>query len=612
MRLDLSDWLVIGLYFLISAAIGLAYTRRASRSLADYFVSGRSLPWWLAGTSMVATTFAADTPLVVAGLVSKYGVAGNWLWWNGAISGVLTVFFFSRLWRRAGVLTDVEFAELRYGGRPAAALRGFRALYLAIPVNLIIMGWVTRAMADVLQISLNVNAWRAAILLLAITAVYSMLSGLWGVIVTDVFQFVLAMGGTILLAILAVNSVGGLDVLIEKTTSHFGSTAAAFGVLPPLDQSWLPVSTLMIWLSVQWWAAWYPGQEPGGGGYVVQRILSAKDERHGLLATLWFTIAHYALRPWPWILVGFVGLISYPGLANPEHGYVRVMVDVLPSPFKGLLLAAFAAAYMSTISTHLNWGASYLVNDVYLRFIKPTASPRAQLIASRLATGLMMLGSLIVMSVLSSVEQGWKLLIGLGAGTGLVFILRWYWWRVNAWSEISAMVTSFVTSLVMASQGYDLLNPSSSGYAKSMLVTVLITTVVWITVTLLTAPESAATLDRFYRQVRPGGPGWRMVSRRLGFGDDPIPGGALSWINWVAGVASVYCAVFAVGAFLTGSPGAGAVYTSIAIGAFALIQRNLRADQQLVASVDRSRGHNLGFTASREVGDLPDSPRKLG
>jgi Na+/proline symporter len=404
------------------------------------------------------------------------------------------------------------------------------------------------------------------------------------------------MGGTILLAFLAVDSVGGLTSLTEKVAAHFGSTQAAFGVLPPLDQSWLPLSTLLIWLSVQWWAAWYPGQEPGGGGYVVQRILSAKDERHGLLATLWFTIAHYALRPWPWILVGFVGLISYPGLANPEHGYVRVMVDVLPSPFKGLLLAAFAAAYMSTISTHLNWGASYLVNDVYLRFLRPTASHRAQLLASRVATTLMMLGSLGVMSVLTSVEQGWKLLIGLGAGTGLVFILRWYWWRVNAWSEISAMVASFVTSTVLASYGYDILNPSSTSYASGILITVGVTTIVWLTVTLLTAPETPATLERFYRQVRPGGPGWRVVSSRLGFGDDRIPGGALSWVNWVAGVAAVYCAVFAVGAFLTGSPASGLVYSGVAIVSFALIMRNLRADERLAASVDRTAGGHLEFS----------------
>jgi SSS family solute:Na+ symporter len=599
MRLIFTDWLIIALYFVISAAIGLAYTRKAGRSLTDYFVSGRALPWWLAGTSMVATTFAADTPLAVSGFVAKYGVAGNWLWWNGAFSSVLTVFFFSRLWRRAGVLTDVEFAELRYGGRPAAVLRGFRALYLALPINLIIMGWVTRAMVTILHVTLNVNPWYAAILLFAVTALYSVFSGLWGVIVTDAFQFAVAMGGTIFLAVLAVKSVGGLDVVVEKAAAHFGSADAAFGVLPPLDQAWLPLSTLLIFLCVQWWAAWYPGQEPGGGGYVVQRILSAKDERHGLLATLWFTIAHYALRPWPWILVGFVGLIRYPGLANPEEGYVRVMVDVLPSPFKGLLLAAFAAAYMSTISTHLNWGASYLVNDVYLRFLKPDASPRAQVFASRTATAVLMVCSLIVMSFLSSVEQGWKLLIGLGAGTGLVFILRWYWWRINAWSEISAMAASFITSVVLARYGYTLEDLSRPTYAVTMLITVLVTTVVWLGVTFATQPETEKTLDRFYRQVRPGGPGWRRVATRLGYGDDRIPGGALSWVNWVAGLAAVYCALVSLGALLTGSSTRGLWYGAAAIAAFALIMRNLRADEQLAASVDRTQGGDLGFSQSK-------------
>ena len=599
MKLILSDWLIIALYFIISGAIGLAYTRKASRSLEDYFVSGRALPWWLAGTSMVATTFAADTPLAVAGLVAKYGVAGNWLWWNGAFSGVLTVFFFSRLWRRAGVLTDVEFAELRYGGRPAAVLRGFRALYLALPINLIIMGWVTRAMVTILGVTLDVNPWSAAILLFGVTALYSIFSGLWGVIVTDAFQFVVAMGGTILLAVFAVESVGGLTALTEKSVAHFGSADAAFGVLPSTDQAWLPLSTLLIFLGVQWWAAWYPGQEPGGGGYVVQRILSAKDERHGLLATLWFTIAHYALRPWPWILVGFVGLIRYPSLSNPEEGYVRVMVDVLPSPFKGLLLAAFAAAYMSTISTHLNWGASYLVNDVYLRFMKPDAPRRSQVIASRIATFALMVLSLVVMSFLTSVEQGWKLLIGLGAGTGLVFILRWYWWRVNAWSEISAMVASFVTSVILAAFDQDLSNPAGATYARTMLITVLVTTIVWLTVTMLTVPESDATLDTFYRRVRPGGPGWRAVSHRLGFPNDPIPGGALSWVNWLAGVAAVYCAVVSLGAFLTGTPLRGVLYGIGAVGAFLLIQRNLRADPTLAAGVDTAARHELGLNRQK-------------
>jgi SSS family solute:Na+ symporter len=599
MHLELSDWLVIALYFVVSGAIGLAYTNRAGQSLADYFVSGRSLPWWLAGTSMVATTFAADTPLAVAGLVAKYGVAGNWLWWNGAFSGVLTVFFFSRLWRRAGVLTDVEFAELRYGGRPAAVLRGFRAIYLALPINLIIMGWVTRAMVTILQITLDVNPWVAALLIFGVTAGYSVLSGLWGVIVTDAFQFIFAMGGSILLAVLAVQSVGGLDVLVARTAQHYGSTEAAFGIIPPTDQAWLPLSTLLIFLAVQWWAAWYPGQEPGGGGYVVQRILSAKDERHGLLATLWFTIAHYAVRPWPWILVGFVAALQYPNLANPEEGYVRVMVDVLPSPYKGLLLAAFAAAYMSTISTHLNWGASYLVNDVYLRFLRPDAGRGAQIVASRVATLLLMVCSLIVMSFLSSVEQGWKVLIGLGAGTGLVFILRWYWWRVNAWSEISAMTASFVTSVALGAFGFDLGNPGSPTYAQTMLVTVGVTSAVWLAVTLLTPPESDATLERFYRRVRPGGPGWRQVAERLGYPDDRIPGGALSWVNWVAGLAAVYSAVFALGAVLTGAPGRGLLYGGLAIGAFLLIYRNLRADERLNARVDTEADGELGLGHSR-------------
>ena len=595
MHLVFSDWLIIILYFAVSAAIGLAYVRKASQSLDEYFVSGRALPWWLAGTSMVATTFSADTPLVVAGLVARYGVAGNWLWWNGALSGILTVFFFARLWRRAGVLTDLEFAELRYGGKPAAALRGFRALYLALPINLIIMGWVTRAMVTVLQISLNIDPWKAAILLFAITAGYTIFSGLWGVVVTDTFQFVVKMGGVIVLAVLAVKSVGGLDPLVRAAEAHFGSREAAFGVLPPTDKAWLPVSTLLVFLGVQWWAAWYPGAEPGGGGYVAQRILAAKDERHGLLATLWFNIAHYALRPWPWILVGFVALMRYPGLTNPEEGYVRVMVDVLPSPLRGLLVATFAAAYMSTIGTHLNWGASYLVNDVYLRFIKPGASDRARVMASRSATVVLMLLSLVVMAYLKSVEQGWKLLIGLGAGTGAVFILRWYWWRINAWSEISAMAASFVTSIALHLSHVNAGDTSSGDYAKAMLITTAVATTTWLAVTFLTQPESDAVLEKFYHRVRPGGPGWRRVAQRLGYGKDPIPGGALSWVNWVAGVAAVYASVFGVGEFLTGSASRGWLYAAVAVASFLLIQRNLRADQQLAAHVDTALDHRLRF-----------------
>jgi solute:Na+ symporter, SSS family len=605
MTLTLIDWAIVVAYFVLCTGIGLYFTKRGGESLSEYFLSGRKASWWLVGTSMVATTFAADTPLVVTGLVARKGVAGNWLWWNMLMSGMLTVFFFARLWRRANVMTDVEFAEVRYSGRPAAALRGFRALYLAIPINLIVLGWVTRAMIKILTISLGISPVLAVGICFVITVAYSAGAGMWAVLWTDLVQFVIKMTAVIILAVYAVRAVGGMGALKAGLARHFGSEHAALSVLPLrltpdgiAAYAWMPIVSLAVFLSVQWWAAWYPGAEPGGGGYVAQRILAAKDERHGLLATLWFQIAHYALRPWPWILVGFVAVLRYPNLPNPEEGYVRVMVDVLPSPIKGLLLATFAAAYMSTIGTHLNWGASYLVNDVYLRFIRPQASRRAQVIASRFATVTLMLLSLVVMAYLQSVEQGWKLLIGLGAGTGLVFILRWYWWRVNAWSEISAMAASFVTSVVLHLIGVNAGDTSSKDYAIAMLVTVGVTTAVWLMVTFLTAPEPDAVLDRFYRKVRPGGFGWRPVAQRLGFWDDRIPGGALSWVNWAAGVIAVFSALFGVGEFLTGSTLDGVLYCIAAIGAFALIMRNLRADDQLAGNVDRTRAVGLGLSES--------------
>jgi Na+/proline symporter len=579
MTLAPADWLILVAYFVLSGAIGLYYTRRAGRSVAEYFVSGRTLPWWLAGTSMVATTFAADTPLVVSGLVAKYGVAGNWLWWNLALSGMLTVFFFARLWRRAGVMTDVEFAELRYGGRPAALLRGARALYLGLPINLIIMGWVTRAMVIILNEALGLSGLQAAVVLLVVTAGYSMLAGLWGVVMTDLFQFVFAMGGSLVLAVAAVHAAGGLDRLTALTAAHFGGARAAFGILPPLDSPWLPLSSLLVFLFVQWWATWYPGAEPGGGGYVAQRIFATRDERHGLLATLWFNVAHYAVRPWPWILVGCFTAVRYPGLANPERGYVKAMVDLLPSPLKGVMLAAFAAAYMSTISTHLNWGASYLVNDVWLRFVRRRAGPREQVLVSRAATGVLMLLAIGVMLVLSSVEQGWRFLLAFGAGTGSVLILRWYWWRINAWSELAAMAASFVTSLAVWRWGHVAGgDPSGRDYAAVLLVTVGVTTVAWLTATFLTRPEAPEVLEAFYRRVRPGGPGWRAVARRLGYADDPIPGGARSWVNWLAGLVAVYGTLFGIGELLVGTAAGALAYLGAGAGAFAVIARNLRRD----------------------------------
>jgi solute:Na+ symporter, SSS family len=576
MTLSLADWIIIIAYFVVSAGIGIYYTGRASRSISEYFLSGRSLPWWLAGTSMVATTFAADTPLVVTGLVVRQGVAGNWLWWSLALSGILTVFFFARLWRRAGVLTDVEFVELRYGGKPAATLRGVRALYLALPVNLIIMGWVTKAMADVLQITMGISGWKVAILLFLITAGYSILSGLWGVVVTDFFQFLVAMGGSVVLAVLAVQHIGGLDRLADAATTHFGSRETALGIVP-LNSPIFPLQVFLTYIAVQWWASWYPGAEPGGGGYVAQRIMSTRDERHGLLATLWFNVAHYALRPWPWIIVGLFAAVTYPDLSAPGadagRGYARAMVDLLPSPMRGLLLAAFAAAYMSTIATHLNWGTSYFVNDFWLRFVRKGASDREQVMVSRIATGVLMLLALVVMQFLSSVEQGWRLLLGMGAGTGLVLILRWYWWRINAWSELVAMAGSLIVSLTLW-EVFDM----PADHWLTLLITVGVTTVAWLVATLLTRPESPETLDRFYRRARPGGAGWRTVAARLGFAGDTIPGGALSWVNWVAGCVAVYASLFAIGQLLVGTIVLALIFGAIAAAAFWLIARNLGRD----------------------------------
>src|SRR6266498_6048605 len=566
MNLTAIDWAIVASYFLLSTVIGLAFTRRGGESLNEYFLSGRNVSWWLAGASMVATTFAADTPLVVTGLVVAHGVAGNWLWWNMLMSGMLTVFFFARLWRRANVMTDVEFAEIRYSGRPAAFLRGFRALYLAIPINLIILGWVTRAMIKILTISLGLHDVHllgvtvsgeilAVGICFIITVAYSAGAGMWAVLWTDLVQFVIKMTAVIILAVYAVRAVGGMDKLKAGLAAHFGSASAAMSVLPvkvgPTGieaYAWMPLLALAVFLSVQWWAAWYPGAEPGGGGYIAQRIFSARSERDGVLATLFFQVAHYALRPWPWIVTGLATVILYPGLEDKEAGYVRAFVDLLPTPWRGFMLAGFAAAYMSTVGTHLNWGASYLVNDFYKRFLNRHASQKHYVAVSRAATILIFLASVAVTSQLSSVEKAWELLLAIGAGTGLVLILRWYWWRINAWSEISAMVASFAVSvlgLVYLKPRFAANDPNAT--AVVMLVTVACSTVVWVVVTMATKPEPDAVLDAFYRRVRPGGPGWAIVSERLGFGREPIPGGALAWTNWIAGIVAVYATLFGIG-----------------------------------------------------------------
>lgn len=588
MNLSSIDWAIIAIYFALSVSIGLLFTKKGGESLAEYFLSGRKAPWWLAGTSMVATTFAADTPLVVAGLVAAHGVAGNWLWWNMVMSGMLTVFFFARLWRRANVMTDVEFAEIRYSGKPATFLRGFRAVYLAVPINLIILGWVTQAMIKVLTISLHISAYWAVGICFTLTMIYSVAAGLWAVLWTDIVQFVIMMAAVIILAVYVTDAAGGIEALKLGLIDHFGSEKSALSVLPlSIDSdgitayAWMPLLALFVFLSVQWWAAWYPGAEPGGGGYIAQRIFSARSERDGVLATLFFQVAHYAIRPWPWIIVGLATVLLYPGIEDKEAGYVHAFMDYLPTPWKGLILAGFAAAYMSTVATHLNWGASYLVNDLYKRFIKPQASDAHYVGVARGTTLFLFLGSIVVTSQLSSVEQAWRLLLAMGAGTGLVLILRWYWWRINAWSEISAMIASLIISmLVMKPVRAHFPAGDMRADAWVMLITVAGTTVTWLAVTFLTPPEPDSTLDSFYKRVRPGGPGWMAISTRLGFGRESIPGGALAWTNWIAGVVAVYTSLFGIGKMVFGDYGSGTLLLGTAVLAFAWIARSFRSEEE--------------------------------
>jgi Na+/proline symporter len=580
MNLSLLDWTVIAAYFLFNLGIGIYYARRATGSTSEFFLSGRNVPWWLAGTSMVATTFAADTPLAVTGFVAKNGIAGNWLWWNFVMSGMLTVFLYARLWRRAGVMTDIEFAELRYSGKPAAFLRGFRALYLGLPINCIILGWVNLAMVKILENTLGVSksgAIKIVFGMLIFTAFYTTISGLWGVLVTDLFQFVLKMGMVILLAILAVNAVGGIDQLKSKITAMDAGSGSRLAFFPEFDSVWMPAITLFVYLGVVWWSTWYPGAEPGGGGYVAQRIFSAKTEKDGLFATLWFNIAHYALRPWPWILTALASLILYPTLVDKEAGYIQTLMDpnVFPPYLRGFMLAAFAAAYMSTIGTQLNWGASYVINDFYRRFIERSANEKHYVIASQMVTVFLMIASIMITFYMESISSAWKLLLVTGAGTGTVLLLRWFWWRINAWSEVSAMITAAVVSIFLQTV-LKWNGDQPRDFAYIMLVTVGATTVVWVAVTFMTQPEPMEKLISFYRRVRPEGPGWDGVAAEAGLAESHAKGRlSLQFANWILGCALIYGSLFGIGKLIFKEWGLGLLYLLVAIVAGVLITRNL-------------------------------------
>ncbi len=595
------DWAAIIAYLGITLVLGLYFRSRSGKSVDDYFVSGRNVNWWLAGTSMVATTFAADTPLVVTGLVYRQGISGNWLWWSFLFSGMMTVFLFARLWRRSGLLTDVQFAEMRYSGKPAAFLRGFRAIYLGLLMNCIILGWVTKAMTSIVSVTLGSSSllngvsrtlsplgslWSGpdgaalaicVLFLIPFTGLYVALGGLWGVLWTDLFQFVLKMTIVIAVAVYAVHAIGGMDAMIARLHSMQAANASSgdpLALFPDFSRGlttevlWMyPVITFLVNIALQWWAFWYPGAEPGGGGYIAQRIFSAKDERHGLLSVLWFNVAHYAVRPWPWIITGLAVIVLYPGLAEPEKGYMMVLNQHLPHAFRGIAIAGFLAAFMSTVATQLNWGASYLVADFYRRFVKKNAPEKHYVNASRLATVLLVIASAWISVQLTSIGGGWQVVLEIGAGTGLVYLLRWYWWRINAWSEISAMATSLLVSLLLNWKGLwrsvvgaDTLFSGSGPvvFAKTALTTTVITTIAWVTVTFLTKPEQQAVLVSFYRKTRPDVRGWQPIAHLT---PDVSPNRDLgrNLIAWLLGCAMVYLALFGLGKVILHQPGLGIV-----------------------------------------------------
>jgi Na+/proline symporter len=606
MSFTLLDWSAIVGYLAITLILGLWFRGRSGKSVDDYFVSGRNVNWWLAGTSMVATTFAADTPLVVTGLVYTQGISGNWLWWGFLFSGMMTVFLFARLWRRSGLLTDVQFAEIRYSGKPAAFLRGFRAVYLGLLMNCVILGWVTKAMTSIVSTTLantrmlnNVSAFMSrfgsvwsgndgaalaicVLFLIPFTGLYVALGGLWGVLWTDLFQFVLKMSIVIAVAYYAIQACGGMSAVIASLQQIEARTGRAnpLGFLPDFSRGvtaepmWMvPLANFFVFIGLQWWAFWYPGAEPGGGGYIAQRIFSARDEKQGLLSVLWFNIAHYAIRPWPWILTGVAVIVLYPGLAHPETGYMMVLNNYLPHQYRGIAIAGFLAAFMSTIATQLNWGASYLVSDFYRRFIKPNASESHYVLISRLATVLLVIVSAWISVQLGSIASGWEIVLEVGAGTGAVYILRWYWWRINAWSEISAMACSLAISILLSSW-HPFSGNNSLVFAKGAIVTTIVTTIVWVTVTLLTKPEPQEVLTRFYRNVRPDVRGWQQIADL----EPSVPQNrdlGRNLFAWALGCAMVYLCLFGTGKILLHQSGTGAILLFFSAMCAGLLYRNV-------------------------------------
>ena len=584
MQLTGIDWGVIAIYGVVVLVVGVLFARRASEGTEEFFLSGRKLPWWALGTSMVATTFSTDTPNLVTDLVRTGGVSQNWAWWAFLITSMCTAFFYAKLWRRSGVFTDVGFYELRYSGTPAAFLRGFRAIYLGVFFNVMIMASVTLAAIKISGVLLGLDKYTTILIAGTITVIYSATSGLWGVVVTDLLLFVIALVGAFAAAhyALALPEVGGLSGLIAHPALE-----GKLSMLPDFTDWKTAATVLIIPIAVQWWSTWYPGAEPGGGGYVAQRILAARSEKDSVSATLWFNIAHYALRPWPWIIVALASIIVYPSLdsiitrfphldpsiVGHDLAYPAMLV-FLPHGLLGLVVASLAAAYMSTISTQLNWGSSYIVDDVYRRFIAPTKSERHYVTVGRLSTVMLIILAGIISLWLENAYQAFQILLQIGAGTGLIFLLRWFWWRINAWSEISAMIISFCVvcyfQFIHERLGFAALHPTV------MLISgIAVTTVVWVAVTMLTAPTDRATLQAFYDKIQPFGKGWRnVVDTKPRDTEESL---SASLICWFLGCVVVYGTLFGTGYFIYGQALAGygcaVMVVSAGVGLFKTLPR---------------------------------------
>ncbi len=587
MILEAIDWSVIIIFFVISLVIGIVIAKRAGSSSSEFFLSGRNMPWWLLGVSMVATTFSADTPNLVTDIVRKNGVSGNWTWWVLLITGMLTVFVYSKLWRRSKVMTDLEFYELRYSGKPAAFLRGFRALYLGVFFNIMIMASVSLAAIKLGSMLLGLTPIETLLIASVVTVVYSSLGGLKGVLITDFFQFFIAMVGSIWATYEIVNlpEIGGLTNLITHE-----AVSSKLDFLPDFSNTETLMTIFIIPILVQWWSVWYPGSEPGGGGYIAQRMLSAKDEKNALLATLFYNVAHYSLRPWPWILIALASLIVFPDLESIQRAFPNIdpsiinddlaypaMLRYLPSGLLGIVIASLIAAFMSTISTHLNWGSSYVVNDFYKRFIKPEASEKELVNVARLSTVILMVFSAILALYLDSAIQAFRILLSIGAGTGLIFILRWFWWRINAYTEIAGMVISLIAAFYFELIHHRLgFAPIDESYR--LVLSVGITTVTWLVVTLVTRPTDSTTLVSFYNKIRPAQGGWKAFLDKAQSEGHEIKEGTESKMTieiymMVMGCITVFSTMFSTGYFLYGKTQMGFVLASIALSGGFLLSR---------------------------------------